>query len=190
MPHQRTLIRDAAKAPVLNKTAAGTNVVTTRIVPWRAKDLPAVAIYTLRESVDKSSKETAPRELMRMPALVIEGALKMADAFVAANGGNMDDALDAMALQLERAIAADDTLAGTVGDVVLADTDVEILRDGDQLIGVIALSYDVTYHTYLPDAEDVELDDFDTADIRHSLANAVHADNQAHDLLDNLYTVP
>jgi hypothetical protein len=43
---------------------------------------------------------------------------------------------------------------------------------------------------YMPEAVDVPLDDFDSADIRYSLANAVHVDDQANDLLENLYATP
>jgi hypothetical protein len=190
MAHPRKLIRDAAKAQLLNKTAAGTRISTTRVTPWRPQELPAISIYMLRDPVQPESMKSAPRELERRPAMVIECALKMKDAFVTANGGNIDDALDAFELQVLSAISADDTLGGTVGDIVIEDSEIEILRDGDQMIGVIACPFYCRYHMYMPEAVDVPLDDFDSADIRYSLANAVHVDDQANDLLENLYATP
>lgn len=185
--HQRILIRRAVRDKLIAaNTPAGTRVVPTRIVSWRPNELPAISIYTLSESVDESSAETAPRELTRRPKLIIECALKMTDAFVAANSNNIDDALDEFALMVERAISVDYTLGGTVSDVWLSDTDIDILEKGDQLIGVISLTFSPKYYSYFPDAADVPLDNFSTADIRHSLANAVNVDNQAHDVVSGL----
>ncbi len=186
MPHPRKLIRDAAKAQLVNQTAAGTTISTTRVTPWRPQQLPAIAIYMLTDPVQTESMKSAPRELERRPAMVIECALKMSDTFVASNGGNMDDALDAFEMQVLAAISKDDTLGGTVGDIVIMDSEVEILREGDQLIGVIACPFLVKYHMYMPTDADVTLDDFSTADIRYNVGGEQEQANEAHDVLENL----
>jgi hypothetical protein len=46
------------------------------------------------------------------------------------------------------------------------------------------LTYDVEYYTYAPDAEDVTLVPFETADIRHSLNGDQAAAEQAHDTVE------
>lgn len=190
MPHPREAMIDTMVAMLLNKTAAGTRVLESLTPPWRPNQLPAIAIYDPSESVREESAKSAPRELERSPLIAVDCALKATDAFVTGLGGNLNKALNRMADQVERALNIDDTLAGNISDMWLADTEKTLLHSGDQMIGVITLTYRVKYFRFAPLAEDVPLDDFDTADIRYSLSDAVHPDNQAHDLLENLYAVP
>lgn len=178
MLHQRQRIREAAKAALVGKTAVGDRVHETRILPWKKIELPAIAVYTLNEEVDPESARSAPRELERTVELAIE-------AFVEA-GDNVDDALDALALQIERAMHADETLGGTASDSILSSSEMAVLKDGEKLAGTIGLTYSVRYFTYAPDAADVHLNEFATADIRHNLGNVVHPDNEAHDRLTGL----
>lgn len=173
MPHPRTLIRQAVKAALLNATTAADRVHTSRSVAWRPKDLPAIAIYTLEEEVDPSSANSAPRELKRNLSLAVEVA--------AVQQASIDDELDALAQEVERAICADDTLGGKASDIVLASTNVDILADGERIIGVMRLEFAATYYTFAPDAEDVPLPDFETSNIRYKLGNAVYQDNEAVD---------
>jgi len=177
--HQRHQIRHAAKAALLNQTIAEDRVEATRKVPWRPSELPALAIYTLEETVAPASVETAPRELERRLQLALEGAVRV-DAAV-------DDALDAFAVEIERAIHADDTLGGTASDAVLEGTEVlGPFADGDQLVAVIRLTYGVTYYTYAPEAGDDDLDDFKTADVHYDLKGEQEPANQAEDLVEDL----
>jgi len=176
MPHQRQLIREAAKTTLVGKTAAGPRVYETRIVPWRKLELPALAIYTLDESVDPASSTTAPRELERTVDLAIEGAVRQ--------GENIDDSIDELALEIERAMHADPYLGGTASDSILSSTEIEVVEESDRLVGVVRLVYSTRYYTLAPDPADVELDDFKTADIRTSLGGVVEAENQAHDVVE------
>ena len=180
--HQRKRIRDATKAALVNQTIAGERVATTRKIPWRAKDLPAIGVYSLVEPVDADSAHTAPRELTRRLQLAIEAAIR-------ADSDTIDDDLDAIALEIERAIAADDTLGGTAGDAVLANTEFEFGEQGDQEIGVVRLTFAVTYFTHAPDADDVALVDLKTVDTKFTDLDGgadIHAANQAEDKLQNL----
>lgn len=176
--HQRQLIREAARAALVGKTAAGERVCSTRVVPYRRGELPAIAVYTLEESVDPDSVSSAPRELARDLDLAIEAAVRA--------GETVDDDLDGLAWEIERAIHADETLGGTASDCVLSETTIDVLDEGDQLTGVVRLVFRVRYYTYAPDPDDVELEDFQTADIRHSLGGAVETNDQAHNHLENL----
>jgi hypothetical protein len=178
VPHQRQVIRAAVAAALVGQTAAGARVEPTRMVPWRPAELPGIGIYTLRERVEPESRDTAPRELERRFELAIEGCVR-ADAGV-------DDALDALALEIERVLHADATFGGTASDSLLAQTEIDVLENGDQPIGVIRLVYEVWYFTGAPEAADVTLDDLKTVDIHHDLEGQQETDDQAHDVVDDL----
>ncbi len=178
MAHPRQLIREAAREALVGKTQAAERVYETRIVPWRRLELPAIAIYTLDEEVDPSSASTAPRELTRTVDLAIEAYVKQGD--------NVDDALDDIALEIERAMHADETLRGKASDSILASTQLGIVAEGEKTAGVAGLLYRVTYYTYAPEAADVQLDNFATADIRHNPGDSVHQDEEARDRLEGL----
>jgi hypothetical protein len=171
--HQRQQIRDATQAALLNQTSAGPRVFKTRDMTFHRKELPALAVYTLQETVDPASADTAPLELKRTLQLAIEGAVSLTD--------NVDDALDALAVDVERAMHRDDSLGATASLAMLSATEVDIFEQGDRPMGLVRLTYTVTYYTNAPEAADTPLDDLKTVDIRHSLEPGVNPANQAHD---------
>lgn len=173
MAHARTLIRQAVKAQLLGKTAAVAEVYTTREVPWARSKLPGIAIYALSEPVDPESRSTAPRELTRNLRLIIEGAVEAK--------ADVDDAMDALALEIERAIDADETFGGTAGDSVLANTEMGVTVEGNRPVGTVILSYDVTYRTPVPAPADVILDDFKIAETKISLGGTQAPADQSGD---------
>jgi len=174
MAHQRKVIRDAAAAALTNATAAGPRVFAARKIALRRLELPALAVYALQEAVDPASIETAPRELTRNLKLVIEAQVE---------GGNVDDALDAISAEIEKAIDADETLAGAAAHAILETTDLDVFESGDRAIGSAILTYAVTYYTYAPEAEDVPLVDFVTADVKTAV-------NSASDPAEDVVTLP
>src|SRR5918912_779283 len=110
MAHQREVIRKAVQGQLLAaNTAAQDRVFATRLVPYRRMQLPAFAVYTPEEPVDPASQRTAPRELKRNLRLVVEAAVNEGAILRAAPVQNVDDALDDLALDIERAIDADET---------------------------------------------------------------------------------
>jgi hypothetical protein len=182
--HQRTVIRAAFVEALKDKTRAEERVVSTRVWPWKEKDLPAIAVYTLTESVDPASRATAPRELERNVDVAIEAVVQLSDG--------VDDELDAFAVEIERAVDA--ILSETAPDQVLSDvllqsTELAIATEGEQSVGLVRLVYDVRYYTSAPAAEDVPLTDLQTVDVRYSDLDGgddIHAPNQANDRLDDL----
>ena len=178
MPHLRQAIRAAVVAALVGQTPAGARVIGTRFVPWRPVELPGIGVYTLRERVEEDSRQTAPRELERRLELAIEACVKADE--------EIDDNLDALALSIERVLHADPTLGGLVSDLVLAQTEVDVLEGADQPIGVIRLVYEVWYFTGAPEAADVALDDLKTVDVHHDLSAGQELDDQAHDVVDHL----
>ena len=173
MAHQRTTIRQAVAALLSGETAAETRVYTTRVRPYRKGDLPAISVYTLEETVSADGSATAPRELERDLQLVIEAWVSPSET--------VDDDLDDLALEIETAMHADPYLGGAVGDSMLAATTLGVLEDGDGIMGVATLTYDVIYRTMAP-AAPAGLDDFLEAGVTYDLGGTTHADDQAEDL--------
>jgi hypothetical protein len=176
--HERQQIREAIAAALVGKTAAGARVFETRILPLRMPELPAVAVYSLSESSD--DQQTAPRELKRRIDFAVEAAVKQ--------GTNIDDALDAIALQVETAMDADPTFGGLASDSMLVGTQLDVVEEGDRMMGVAVLRYAVTYYTPERSATSAVLDDFETVDVRTSLGGEQAAADQAHDTIDGLET--
>lgn len=174
MAHQRQIIREAVKAQLLGKTAAGARVYETRLLPFRQLELPAIAVYTLEESVDPASKSTAPRELTRTLQLAIEAVVKAAT--------NVDDALDAIALEIEKAMDADPYFGGAAGESILASSQLGVGEEGNQPVGHLLLTYTVTYRTFAPDAADLPaLPDFSKAHAETSLGGVQASADRAVD---------
>jgi hypothetical protein len=177
--HRRQLIREAVKDALIEAdTSAGERVYGNRMVPWRRTQLPAIAVYTLEESVDPDSKTTAPRILRRTLQLVVDA--------VTEESSTIEDELDALCVQIEAAMDTDETFSDVCARSILESTDIDILEDGEKLLGRARLIYAVEYDTEAPDAENVVLDDFNEASIDYNLENAVHEDNQATDLLEDI----
>lgn len=175
--HRRKRIRDAAMAALLAaSTSAGSRIFSTRSVPWRRLQLPAVSVYALSETSD--DQQTSPRELYRTLTLAIEAAVEA--------GENIDDTLDAMALELERAMHADSTLGEVCGDSMLVGTELEVAEQGDKPIGLLRLTYKCWYRTDAPDAEDQAPVDMETVDVQTSLGGKQAEADQAHDQLTQL----
>lgn len=155
--HPRQAIRHAVVTQLAGKTAAGARVFPDRRVAFQRVDLPALAVYVPTESVDVQSRSTAPRELDRRAQVVVEGLVQQAE--------NADDALDALALEVESALHADWGLGGTASDLLLTSTETDVVDTGKQLIGVVRLEFEVRYFSEA--APVLELDDFKTANVRH-----------------------
>lgn len=164
MPHHRTTIRQAVRDLLVAAAIVPVGRVhTTRVLPYRKNDLPALSVYTLDEVIDPTSVESSPRRLTRELQLVIEGWVPP--------GANLDDSMDDLAVAIEVAMHADPFLGDTVAQSILASTSLSVQEEGDGQMGVVTLTYDVTYETEAPEAPaDASLDDFLTADTRTDLA--------------------
>lgn len=137
--HERQMLREATIAALLNKTAAGPRVYKSRRAPIPEATLPVIHVYTDQEPVDDNSGKTAPRELTRRPDLVIE-------AWVVASA-DVEDSLDAIALQIETAMDADRFLDGCAFNSWLSNTELGVSVQGARPMGAAQLTYSVIYHT-------------------------------------------
>lgn len=173
MAHQRTVIRQAIRDLLIGKTSAEARVQTTRILPYRQSELPALSVYTEGEAVAEDSKGTAPRELIRELEIVIAGWVPASDT--------IDDDMDALALEIETAMHADPYLGDKAGDSILLRTDLDIEQDGSGIRGLVKLAYAVTYRTLAPEANE-GLDDFLKVKADHQIAGVADGSAEiAHD---------
>ena len=145
----RTAIRDAIAARLAGVdgdgeswTAAGPRVFADRLAPLGHEDLPAILVYTRREPVDRDSYPDAGQDgwTRRDLELAIEA--------VAAATRDLDDALDGLCAGIERALEWFEIPGFESATIRLTDTDYAVvgIEDGQQPIGVAAMSWTVRYH--------------------------------------------
>lgn len=166
MPHQRKVIRDYVVSRLLNNTAAGVNVYANRVQPlisngWM-NQLPAIIVYTMDETGDIFN--AAPREYERTVQLMVE--------IQGSAASDLDDALDAIADDVERILLRDDTLGGTVNDLRYAQTRMALRKEGETHIGACIIQFDAEYMDRRPDdAFNETLPDLNSIETQYSLSN-------------------
>lgn len=167
MAHPRTLVRDAVVAALTGATSAGARVTSTHVEAHKKNALPALSVYTLHEPVRPDSVTTAPRELTRDVKVEIAGWVSHSAALP------VDIAMDDLALEIETVMDANRYLSGAAGESVLEDTEMEVVElegRSDPLVGIITLTYSVTYRTQPSESA---LDDFLRAKATHSVVGGV-----------------
>jgi len=140
MTHRRQRIRDAVVERLTSEVTA--TVVASRVHNWQVDQLPGVAVYTLDEV---SEAVTQSRTQQRGLTLVI-------DIYVCA-AGDIDDALDALCLEVERAMETDWTFDRLALRSDLALTRIGLSGDADNRHGIAHLEYSVVYRC-VPGAPD------------------------------------
>lgn len=164
MSHERQQLREAIvaqlKGPSNDRTSAGSRVTKSRMEPQTIDQLPAISVYSADEAIHESSSSTAPRELKRLPRIQIVGWVVASSA--------VDDALDALALQIETAMDLDHTLDHYAFDSILESTSFVQIEGGERPLGAVSLTYACTYHTQVRNAAPTDI--FDTAAAQVSLA--------------------
>jgi hypothetical protein len=141
--HQRTLIRQAVQACIVNaSTLVGPRVFLNRMQPLWGVELPAILIYTEKEPAEICIE--APREYERSLELSIE--------IVASADATLDDTMDSICAQLEQCLFVDETFGGLVVDTILADTSMAIVDSGEKPIGATKVTLTMPYKSDLPAA--------------------------------------
>lgn len=142
MPHARSQIRDAVALQI------ATNDVTvekSRQYPMNESEMPRYLVYTTRETVDEGM--STRNGLMRILELVVE-------AITTDDETTVDETLDEHAVYLESQLSYS-TLSGLVQKTVLRQSEMAIRTDGDISLGVLTLTFDVTYRTLPTDPETI-----------------------------------
>jgi len=145
--HLRKQIRDQVVTALTGLTTTGARCTGSSVWPTEKGVLPALRIYTRRESAEISVPDSVgEKSYQRDLDLVVEGR---------ADGTDFDDQLDQIALEVEGALEADVTLGGLAWDIELTSTEVDMAR-GDKPIGSIELTYRVRYHATAADPSTLE----------------------------------
>jgi len=141
--HARTQIRAAAAAELAGLPTTGSNVFPGRVRPLAKGTAAALFIYSLEEdaAVDAmASSMGKPPVLARPLTLIVEGRVSL--------GGDVDpeDTLDRIALEVETRLGPS-TLGGRLLELALVHTKLEIMAEGDSILGAVSLQYRALYRT-------------------------------------------
>lgn len=142
--HIRRQIRDRAISMLTGLPTTGANVFASRVHPLEPARLPAICIYTLSEESSLMNMGSV-RHLQRNLDLIVECVTAIVD--------ELDDTLDAMAVEVETVMAADQSIGGLTYDAVLTSTRIALhpQRESERPTGSAILTYRVTYRTRASD---------------------------------------
>lgn len=144
MAHVRKQIRDRIASTLTSGVSLVSNrVYASRVYPLTEAKLPAITVYTGAEISNRLNMGVS--DLNRSLSVEV-------DIYVRATG-TFDDDVDAIAVQVEEAIAGDFTVNSLAKEAVLTGTDIQFSGDAEQPIGVAKLTFTVRYVTALTDVE-------------------------------------
>lgn len=135
--HKRQTIREAVKNMLLNNTDVGERVYSNRVTAFWSEEVPCISIFTTEEST--SPRDISNKRYTRKLNLNIEIRAEASE--------NLDDVLDSLACKVEELIAADLTLQNNVHNTVMTGTDIGFTGEATKLVGVLNLTYELTYLT-------------------------------------------
>lgn len=134
MAHVRQQIRDAVALAIAGN---GVTVEKSRQWPINESDFPRYLVYSMRESIDES--QSTRNGLMRVAEITVE-------AVIIASQATVDAVLDNHAVYIETALNYT-TLTGKALKVVLRSTEMLLNSESDALMGILTLTFDVTYRS-------------------------------------------
>lgn len=136
--HSRQTIRDLIRTTLVTAFGASATVLSGRITKLDEANLPAVLVYT--------KKETSNFDRLGYASLRRE--LNVAIEIVAlANYDAIDNVLDALAVTVEVALGGSAIKGPTIDDMELISTDFDNDTTGDKAIGRCAMVYKLIYYT-------------------------------------------
>lgn len=165
----RQLIREAAKAALLNNTRAGARVYSGRPNPLSQQpsalggldELPAIIIYT-RATKSKVFDES-PRRYRHEADLTVECSLEIGA------GQEIDDELEEFEQEVHNALLLDDSLGDTADDLMLTGSTNTINGDGDRLLAAVIITFEAIFYTEAPVPGTQTLDDLERVHVEFSL---------------------
>jgi hypothetical protein len=142
--HVRQQIRERIVSVLTtNVTLVGSRVFGSRIYSFSEADLPAITVY--------AGSETSGLQTLGLKTSQRIVSIQV-DAYVRATS-DFDDDVDAIAVQIEEAIANDFTVNGLAKTAVLSSTEMNFSGEAEQPIGSARLTFDVRYDTAINDVE-------------------------------------
>ena len=94
-------------------------------------------IYT-REETAEPLTTNPPRAIEKLLSLVVEG-------YVKANT-NFDDTIDTICEEVEEALFTDRLINDLALDSFLVNTDISYNGEGDNPLGIVVMTFQITYH--------------------------------------------
>lgn len=138
MSHVRKQIRSYFETQLTGLASIGSNIFESRIYPLVQAKLPALIVYTSSEDVEEISFSSYVSQQRKL-TVTIEGYVRAL--------ANFDDSLDQIAVEVEEAILDDRTLGGLSKDCQLTSIITQFSGEGEQPVGTIIMSFEVTYRT-------------------------------------------
>jgi hypothetical protein len=138
MAHARKQIRDAAAGVLTGLSLTGSNVYTNHVYNLTSSKLPAIIIHTLNDTPQQGNTELGTNNTTRWHILEM-------DIEIRGIATDIDDSLDAVAADVEAAMANNRTLSGNVIDSELTGSELEVSSDSERPTGQLTLSYSVMY---------------------------------------------
>lgn len=133
--HIHKQIRDALVASLADLTTTGPNVFANRVYPLTDAELPALRISMDEEEADEQVDGIMQREVY----CIVEACAKL--------GAALDDALDQMSLEVEKALAAGVTVDGQLLYPVYTGMRIAF-EDADLPVGVKRMRYRIPFFTH------------------------------------------
>lgn len=144
MAHVRKQIRDRIASTLTSGVPLVSNrVYASRVYPLTEAKLPAITVYTGAEISNRLNMGLS--DLNRSLSVEVDIYVRATETF--------DDDVDAIAVQVEEAIAGDFTVNSLAKEAVLTGTDVQFSGDAEQPIGVAKMTFTVRYVTTLTNVE-------------------------------------
>jgi hypothetical protein len=137
MSHGRQQVRDALVTALTGLVTTGTAVYSGRVYPHDT--LPSLAVFTLREEVNEEDHRT------RTVFLQVEARTQAT--------ADLDDAIDAICVEVEVAISADDTLGGKALCVFPPETEIELSGEAEKPIAQATMTFPAMYRVAFTDPE-------------------------------------
>jgi hypothetical protein len=138
--HIRQQVRAAAAALLAGLSTTGSRVFSSQYYALAAGDLPCLLVYTPEEDSSQPPPRCHPGELRRVITLNVEG--------VVTGTGNLADALDQIALEVEEKMATDFTLGSTCKGLQLTRTALTTrAADSPKPVGSVVMVWEVVATT-------------------------------------------
>lgn len=139
MAHPRTLIRQAAVAHLIDKTAAEERVFAGRLMPVEEPELPAIVVHT-RDTERNTERSPSHWNGFEQRECILS-IVCVAQSFI-----DIDDDLDDMTEQVEAAMQSWEIPGLEAAEVMLQDTSSQDPDfDGSLATGAAVVRYAVTY---------------------------------------------
>jgi hypothetical protein len=142
MAHKRAQIKSRVATVLTGLATTGSNVFQSRNYPIATSDLPGLLIYANSESIQRLEIGIQNRQ-QRTLDLSIEAVAK---------GNTAESTLDTITVEVEEAMANDQTLNGLAIDSRITDTQIRQASAESEFF-IASLRYEILYRTTENDVE-------------------------------------